>query len=45
MVLNHMYELRKEGIADVLFPYAQAYHIVLIHTQGSLTEYGKDLIE
>ena len=37
--------IEKEGIADVLIPYAQEYHIALVHTQGRLTEYGKDLIE
>ncbi|MGH9982708.1 MAG: hypothetical protein ACRD8W_01980 [Nitrososphaeraceae archaeon] len=37
--------IEKEGIADVLAPYAEEYHIALVHTQGRLTEYGKDLIE
>jgi len=41
--------LASKGIAilviDVLSPYAQEYHIALVHTQGRLTEYGKDLIE
>lgn len=37
--------IEKEGIADVLAPFAEEYHIALVHTQGRLTEYGKDLIE
>jgi hypothetical protein len=37
--------IEKEGIADVLEPYAKEYHIALVHTQGRLTEYGKDLVE
>ena len=37
--------IEKEGIADVLAPFAEQYHIALVHTQGRLTEYGKDLIE
>jgi hypothetical protein len=37
--------IEKEGIAEVLEPFAEEYHIALVHTQGKLTEYGKDLIE
>src|SRR5215211_133629 len=37
--------IEKEGIADILAPHAEKYGIALVHTQGRLTEYGKDLIE
>jgi len=37
--------IEKSGIADVLAPFAEQYHIALVHTQGRFTEYGKDLVE
>jgi hypothetical protein len=37
--------IEKEGIADVLAAQARKYGVALVHTQGRLTEYGKDLIE
>jgi hypothetical protein len=37
--------IEKSGIADVLAPFAEQYHIALVHTQGRFTEYGKELVE
>ena len=37
--------IEKEGIADLLAPYAEKFGVALVHTQGRFTEYGKDLIE
>lgn len=37
--------IEKEGIADIVAAYAHRYCVALVHTQGRLTEYGKDLIE
>jgi hypothetical protein len=37
--------IEKEGIADVLAPYAKKYGIALMHTGGRLTNAGKKLIE
>jgi hypothetical protein len=37
--------IEKEGIADVIADQARKYGVALVHTQGRLTEYGKDLIE
>jgi 5S rRNA maturation endonuclease (ribonuclease M5) len=37
--------IEKSGIADILKKYAEEYGIALIHTQGRLTEYTKDLID
>jgi hypothetical protein len=37
--------IEKEGIADLLVPYADRYKIALVFTRGRFTEYGKDLIE
>jgi hypothetical protein len=37
--------IEKEGIADLLAPYADKYKIALVYTRGRFKEYGKDLIE
>jgi len=37
--------IEKEGIADLLAPFAERYRVALVHTRGRFTEYGKDLIE
>ncbi len=37
--------IEKEGIADLLYPFADKYGVALVHTQGRFTEDGKDLIE
>jgi hypothetical protein len=37
--------IEKEGIADLLYTYADKYGVALVHTQGRFTEDGKDLIE
>lgn len=37
--------IEKSGIADVLVPFAEQYHIALVQTQGRFTEYGKELVE
>jgi hypothetical protein len=37
--------IEKEGIADLLYTFADKYGVALVHTQGRFTEDGKDLIE
>ena len=37
--------IEKEGIADLLYPFADKCGVALVHTQGRFTEDGKDLIE
>jgi hypothetical protein len=37
--------IEKEGIADLLYTFADRYGVALVHTQGRFTEDGKDLIE
>ncbi|MBV9176361.1 MAG: hypothetical protein JO297_04935 [Nitrososphaeraceae archaeon] len=37
--------IEKEGIADLLEPYADKYKIALVYTRGRFTKYGKELIE
>lgn len=37
--------IEKEGIADLLYQFADKYGVALVHTQGRFTEDGKELIE
>jgi len=37
--------IEKEGIADLLYNFADKYGVALVHTQGRFTEDGKELIE
>jgi hypothetical protein len=37
--------IEKEGISDLLAPYADKYKIALVYTRGRFTKYGKALIE